>query len=446
MNARPNACSCGRQPQTAKTLARKPRGARSWRGLCAVALSISALQLVDVYAVDDVVDDLEQFLSFHSADNQLRARVSGTIELEQYDFHQPAPAFIDASGSSLFNPRMTLFLDAQIGPKVYVFAQARVDRGFDPGDEPLQARLDEYAIRVTPSRSGALSLQLGKFATVVGSWPQRHSSWDNPFINAPLPYEELTGIWDSEPAPNAAVLLFWAHVRSGSNSALQFDDKYLRLPIVWGPSYATGFAVSGRVGHLEYAAEVKNAGLSSRPSVWNDQEGVWAQPAINARLGYRPNPMWNFGFSAGDSPYLRREAVALIPTGLGRGDFRERVLGQDASFAWHHVQIWAEAFEASYANPRVGDARVLGYYIETKYKLTPRWYVAARWNEQRYGRVMDLNGTRVKWGRDTTRADLATGFRFTAHTQLKLEYSLQHYTIGPRVDEHLVSGQFVLKF
>lgn len=398
------------------------------------------------HAGDDVIDDLDQYLSIQSGDGHVRARLSGTVELEQYDFRQPAPAFIDASGNSLFNPRATLFIDAQIGPQVYAFAQARIDRGFDPGDDPLRVRLDEYAIRYTPSPSGAFNVQLGKFATVVGSWPLRHSSWDNPFINAPLPYEELTGLWDSEPAPNAAVLLFWAHVRSGSSPVPTFDDKYVRLPIVWGPSYTTGFSVSGILGRFEYAAEVKNAGLSSRPSEWNDDGTVWNHPAVNGRVGFRPNPMWNLGFSFADSPYLRTEAVRLIPAGLGRGDYRQRVFGQEVSFAWHHLQLWAEAFEARYSNPKVGNATVLGYYLEAKYKLTARWFVAARWNEQHFGRITEPGGARTKWGRDTNRVDLATGFRFTAHTQLKLEYSLQHYDVGPRENEHLAAAQFVLKF
>ena len=35
-------------------------------------------------------------------------------------------------------------------------------------------RLDEYAVRFTPSRDGTLSLQLGQFATIVGNWVARH--------------------------------------------------------------------------------------------------------------------------------------------------------------------------------------------------------------------------------------------------------------------------------
>src|ERR671935_240996 len=57
-------------------------------------------------------------------------------------------------------------------------------------------RLDEYALRITPWQDGRFTLQLGKFATVVGNWVPRHLSWDNPFINAPLVYDNFTAIQD----------------------------------------------------------------------------------------------------------------------------------------------------------------------------------------------------------------------------------------------------------
>ena len=73
-------------------------------------------------------------------------------------------------------------------------------------------RLDEYAIRVSPLKDIPLSVQVGKFGTVVGNWVPRHYSWDNPFINAPLPYENVTGVWDSEAPEDVDVLLYWGHV------------------------------------------------------------------------------------------------------------------------------------------------------------------------------------------------------------------------------------------
>ncbi|MDQ3314101.1 MAG: hypothetical protein M3505_05655 [Verrucomicrobiota bacterium] len=103
---------------------------------------------------------------------------------------------IDSGSDNLFNPRLTLFLDVQLGPAVYFFGQARFDRHFDPTDFGAQVRFDEYAVRMTHWEDGRLSLQAGKFATVIGRWVERHLSWDNPFLNAPLVYENITAIED----------------------------------------------------------------------------------------------------------------------------------------------------------------------------------------------------------------------------------------------------------
>src|SRR5438067_12889121 len=100
--------------------------------------------------IDDFLDRLDNALTFSAFQDNFRARLSGTIDLEVYHFEQPAPGLINSTSDSLFNPRLTLFLDAQAGSQVYFFAQARLDRGFDPSDHGAQVRLDEYALRITP--------------------------------------------------------------------------------------------------------------------------------------------------------------------------------------------------------------------------------------------------------------------------------------------------------
>jgi hypothetical protein len=73
-----------------------------------------------------------------------------------------------------------------------------------------------------------------------------------------------------------------------------------------------------------------------------------------------------------------------------------------------------------------GDAHTLASYIETKYKLTPRFFGSLRWNQQFFSRVGDDGTHQVRWGEDVSRIEAGFGFRFTAHTQCKLQYSLQH--------------------
>lgn len=396
--------------------------------------------------VDETIDRIDDFLTVSSVDAKVRARLSGTVELEGYAFQQPAPALIDAEGSALFNPRLTTFLDVQAGMYVYAFAQARADRGFDPSGDGLRGRLDEYAIRFTVPGSQQINVQAGKFATVVGNWVTRHGAWENPFVNAPVPYENLTGMWDEVAARNSATLLAWAHVRPRAVAGVPAADKYLRLPVIWGPSYATGVALSGEIGKMTYAAELKNAALSSRPQAWTEHDFSFEHPTYSGRIAYAPNPMWNFGFSASTGSYLRSEAMPTIPAGLDRGDYRQTVWAQDVRFAWHRLQIWAEAFETSFEVPRVAKADTFSYYVEAKYKLTPRWYGALRWNEQTFGRIPDGALGSTRWGNNLSRVDVAAGFRFSPHLQWKFQYSLEHEENGARRNSSLWSTQVMLRF
>src|SRR5262245_59040447 len=151
------------------------------------------------FDIDDALDRLDSTLTISGFQNNFRVRLSGTTDLEFYNFQQPAPGLIDSEIDNLFNPRLTLALVAQASSKVYVFEQARLDRRFDPSDHGAEVRLDEYALRLTPSQDGRFTLQVGQFATVAGNWVPRHLPWDNPFINAPLVYENVTAIQDSYP-------------------------------------------------------------------------------------------------------------------------------------------------------------------------------------------------------------------------------------------------------
>jgi hypothetical protein len=399
--------------------------------IAAIFVLVSAASPADA---QDFLDRVDEALTFTGFNNNVRTRVSGTLDLEGYLFSGPAPGLIRTTSDGLFNPRLSLFVDAQLGPAVYVFTQTRIDRGFDPSDQGAQIRLDEYAVRVTPWEDGRFNLQAGQFSTVIGNWVPRHLSWDNPFINAPLPYENVTAIEDAS-APYTTLL-----------SVGSPEEKYEHNPVIWGPSYATGISVAGRIGKFDYAAEIKNASLSSRPEAWPITRRDFDHPTVSGRVGFRPNEMWTFGFSASDGPYFRSEAMPTLPFGTDIGDYHERVFGQDIGFAWHHWQIWAEFFEARFEIPGFSDGDTFAYYLEAKYKFTPQFFAAIRWNQQFFGDVTNSYGDTAPWGRDLWRADLAAGYRFTAHTQLKIQYSFQRDNYGLRDVAHMVAAQFTVRF
>ena len=404
---------------------------KALRALC-LCLSISS---ASAFEVDEIFDRLDNALTFSEFHDNLRVRLSGTLDLEVYDFDQPAPELIDSKIDDLFNPRLTLFVDAQYGSQIYFFAQSRLDRGFDPSDHGAQFRIDEYALRFTPLENGSFNFQIGKFATVVGNWVPRHLSWENPFVDAPLVYENVTPVSDkSAPA-------------SPLDFVNRFDHgKYAFTPVIWGPNYTTGASISGRVELFDYAVEMKNAALSSRPGSWNIGDSGFDDPAFNGRVGFRPDEAWNFGVSAGEGVYFRPEAEQTLPRGRDIDDYREFLIGQDVSFAMHHLQIWAEFYEARFEVPRVGDANTFAYYLEAKYKLTPQLFAALRWNQQIFSKVDNGMGGTLRWSQDLAKIDIAAGYRFNSYMQLKMQYSFQQETTGPEDHNHIFAAQFTVRF
>lgn len=409
------------------------------------ALLLALLAATTAPAEEEFFDRISQALSIQSGAGQLAARLSGSLDLETYAFSQPAPGLIQSQRQHLLNPRLSVFLDAQAGRRLYAFGQVRVDRGFDPSDRGLRTRIDEYALRLQLREDGRLGLQVGRFSTIVGRWTLRHASWENPFITAPLAYEHLTAMWDSAAARSTETLLKWGHLRGSSTPNQENADRHLRLPVIWGPSYATGAVFFGRFDSFEFAAEIKNSSLSSRPEAWHLTREAWSQPTLSARLGFRPSMAWNLGLSASSGSYLLPSARGTLAPGTGLGNYRQTVVLIDASYAWRHFQAWAELVHGRFEIPRVGLADTISSFVEIKYKLTPRWAAAVRINRQTFGNLRNNQNASVPWGRDLWRADFAPTFRFSANLQAKLQYSIQKEEGRPHA-QHIGAGQVTVRF
>src|ERR1051325_10111216 len=136
----------------------------------------------------EFLDKLDDRLFLECPECNFRTDLSVLADLEAYTIDQHPPGLLYSNHDALIQPRLSLFLDTQLGKHFYSLVQFRVDRGFDPGARPNgDARLDEYLLRYTPFEQPWVNFQIGKFATVYGTWVRRHDSWNNPFINPPLP-------------------------------------------------------------------------------------------------------------------------------------------------------------------------------------------------------------------------------------------------------------------
>jgi hypothetical protein len=378
-----------------------------------------------------------QAIDLLPADSPVQIGVSALVDLETYVSDLPAQGLLFENDEVFLNPRLTLFADLHFGDHVSGFVQARLDRGFDPGARADgDIRLDEYALTWKPFDEPLLNVRVGKFATIFGNWVPRHLSWDNPFITAPVPYENVVGIAD--------------HVAPLSQQAFLTrktipDKKREWLPVLWGPVYAHGASVFGRIEGFDYAFEIKSASISSRPYAWDARHTDWDAPTVSGRLGYRPNAAWDFGTSFSTGAYMLADPDNTLPRDTDRDDFTQDTIGFDLRYSRHHFELWAELMLSRFEVPRVGDADTVTYYVEAKYKITESLFVAARWNQQFFDDVPNGRGGEAVWDRDLFRADLAVGYRFSRQLQTKLQYSYGHER-GPEANgDHLLAAQVTWK-
>jgi hypothetical protein len=117
----------------------------------------------------DFLERVDNALSIRSPQHDFDLQLSGLDDYETYFIQQPAPGLLFTDDDVLFNPRLSIFVDAQWTRHFYFFGQARFDRGFDPSDAGAHVRLDEYFLRYTPFDDARLTVQFGKFATAIGN-------------------------------------------------------------------------------------------------------------------------------------------------------------------------------------------------------------------------------------------------------------------------------------
>lgn len=380
------------------------------------------------------LDRLGERLTFASADGGPWLRLSSMNELTLYGAEEPVSGLLFSDETPLVAPRVSVVVDGGLGPRVTAHARINADRGFDPASESGgEIRADEYFLQLDFLDAARGRLRVGKFATAFGGWVSRHLAWDNPLITAPALYEDMVTITDAAAPADAGAFLGRRGVP---------ENKAAWVPVVWGPSYATGASLSAGVGSVDLTVEVKNAALSARPAAWDEWDPP-TDPTVTGRLGWHPDPAWVVGLSFSEGPYLRGAASATLPADTRLDDFHQRTAGFDLTYEHRRLQLWAELVRGRFDVPRVGRVEMLGGFVEARYKTAPRYWLAARWNQSWFDDAPELA---TDWDRDLQRLDLAIAYRHSAHVQGKLEYSLSDAAGGNVNGNHLVAAQLVLWF
>lgn len=246
-----------------------------------------------------------------------------------------------------------------------------------PRNESAEWYVEQAGVRFTAS--DAFVLDAGKMPQLLGTFAARRFSTRNPLIGEP--------------------------------------DGY---PI----TYPWGLEASGTAGMFDYRA----AGVTKAPT----HQGYTPDPATALRpeggVGVTPFVGLRLGASGTVGPYLNNAYTTAQLGGEGWQHYQQRIAAGDLSFSRGYLELRAEYAYSDYQVPTI-PTRASGftYYVEPKYTLSPRLFVAGRWEVNDYPFV----GYFVPRGWITSRTDysdweLGGGYRIGASTLLKTSYRADH--------------------
>jgi hypothetical protein len=390
-----------------------------------IAAAVAAAALIPAVVragdpIDDIADAVRDATRFESEDRTISFDLDLYLTMDNFVMSQPPPGIIDNPNDYLANPRLSMLGQVDLYDWITMFALGRADRGFDPTDGSAQARPDEYYIQLDPVE-GMFRFTAGKFGTSYGQWARRYFEWDNPMTTAPLAYEWITTVGDGANAPTVAPGTAAFLARKDTPA-----DRSKWVPVIWGPSYTSGFRFDGTVAVFDWAFEIKNNALSSRPSEWDLWDhGLYGDGlTYQGRLGFRPITDWTIGVGGSSGAYLLPDSQG-VPVGTRWYDYSQNAVGLDVSWAHGPFEVWSEAHWSSFEVPGpVGTVALVTYFVEGKWKFSPGWWVSGRWNQQLYDDIVDpATGSETPWDNDVWRAEACIGWHVNRSVTVKAGYS-----------------------
>jgi len=383
----------------------------------------------------------EMGIGWTSPGGTFQVTPSGRIELEGYLPGDTYRGLLDAS-DPFANVRASLFVDVFAGPRVLGSVELRADRGEAPADRPLQARVEQAFLRLTPVPSINLSLQAGKFVSPFGGWPQRHASPAlEAFIRPPLPYDYRTVVSTTAITVGPAGFLTW------KDKPAQF--RGIGAPPVWAAPYQAGAMAAGGWKALSGRVAVMNSAPSSEPGEWNRIGAGEHGPSYVAHAELKVIPELRLAVSYDRGSYLEDETTLNpLPAGEDVNHYKQTLWGFEANFARGPVEARGELLLDSWDVANLGDdyPRDVSFYLESKVKLAAGLFAAARYSGIRFDRIADGSGGRARWDYPVDRLQLAAGYRLGRSTELRAEYMLNSTSAPPAGSDDLFAVRWSWSF
>jgi hypothetical protein len=270
-------------------------------------------------------------------------------------------------------------------------------------------------VRIRPWRDRPLDVQAGRIPPVFGAFGRRAYQADRTLIGYPLAYQYLTSL-RSDALPAGADDLLRMRGR-GWRSSFPVGSPYAGpgLPLISAFKWDTGLQARWLAPRLEAALALTN-GTISNPRLGDDNGGK----QLAARMAVTPATGLVLGASAARGGWIAREVPGAARTHAQTG------FGADAEYSRGYGMLRAEMVWSRWDVPFVSPppegrhVTALAGWIEGRYRVSPRIYLAARADRLGFSRISSAaTAGPLPWDAPMHRYELGAGYSLQRNVILR---------------------------
>jgi hypothetical protein len=293
--------------------------------------------------------------------------------------------------------------------------------------------------RVRPWRSRNIEIQAGRIPPTFGAFGRRAYSTDNPVIGYPLAYQYLTSLRSDAVAASGDDVLRMRARGWRSNFPVGDPTPGPGLSLISGFRWDTGVQVRWQAGPVEVTSAVTQGTLSN-PRLSDDNGGK----QLSGRVAVTPAVGLVVGVSGAGGAWLSRR----VP---GGGGSQQRAVGADVEYSRDHWIIHGEMVFSRWSLPlplwpsNAQSLSALGTWVEGKYRLTPRIFVAGRADRLGFSQLQGSTTT-LPWDAPITRFEAGAGYYLQRNLVARATVQANRRSGGRVTDRTFVSAQLAYWF
>jgi hypothetical protein len=320
--------------------------------------------------------------------------------------------YTDYERNALRTARVRLFGEWRVVPSLSLIGEVRTE------DTDVIAASAAY-VRWRPWNDRDLVIQAGRIPPVAGAFARRGYGRDNSVMGLPLGYQYLTSL-RADALPTTIDQLLRMRGRGWRPSyPLGSQAVETGVPLFSSSNWDTGVEASWRNDWFSLAGEW-SLGSPAVPVVRETNDGrQWS-----GRLAVHLPEGLTLGVSGARGQWIESRVLDLLPTNL-RGASTQTMVGTDLEFGQRRWLIRAEWLRTVFQLPLLAeptpDTSVSSWsgFVEARYRLHPRWQIAARFDALSFSRLTGTSGVATSWDAPVERVEAVLGFRATRHIELR---------------------------